>query len=206
MKKKLFVFSFFAIGILTGCSNSSIDSTESLRITNNQTTTDFYYPLTKGSTWTYTGTQNYTQRVLGDTTLNGKTYAIIGMYRFDDYLTSTARAYWADSKFSSLGMYVTSSTEIVTLDTIPNSMWSTNSTVNDFTHHYDFVTAERGLIHTVLGKEYSNVIKVHVDWSYINGGQTSTQHFDYYYAKGIGLIEVASPELGNIYLQSYSIK
>ena len=171
-------------------------------------TTDFWWPLTKGTTWTYTGYADYVQTVTGDTVIDGKPYAnISSVSSTPGVQNSTCFAYWTGTQLFSRnygGIIATS--EICAIDITPNSTWSFDITANGLVNHYVFTNLEQGLTRTVLGQSYSDVIHVHLDQSFNFGGQTSTLSGEYYYSKGIGLIEATFLGGATIYLKSYSIK
>jgi hypothetical protein len=184
---------------IVGCSSSNNP------VSPDSTSSDSYFPVSKGSTWTYAGSVNYTYTAGNDTTVNGKQYTTLvsslstatGMYRRD------GNSYYSYDP--------STSTETLFLkDGDVNSTWSfDNSASNGTQNHHEYTIVEKGIKHTVNGKEYSNVLHVHSVDSFqnpITGDPIVFAEGHYYYAKGIGLIQTDLGTLGVVNLISYSIK
>jgi hypothetical protein len=206
MKKTLVFLGIAALAFLTACSNNPTSpSSNNNNTISNVTDSTSYQPLTHASTWTYTGAASYTVTVLGDTTVNGKSYRIIynsgasgtGLVRKDGPI------YY---NFSPTGVPI--SGEFTGLNETPGSTWGYDLTSTPGTvTHYTFTNAAQGLTHNVLGKTYTKVIDVRLDYTYtFNGVPAGSGTGHYYYAQGIGLIEADLGALGGSQLVSYSIK
>jgi hypothetical protein len=164
-------------------------------------TGDSFWPSSKGSTWTYAGSQNYTVTAGGDTTVQGKQYT--AMYR-EPGGTSLLRRDGA----SYYNTDVNNTAEILFLkDGGVGTTWSHSIPVQGMPNNYEYKIEEVGKTHVVNGQSYSNVMRVHLNTTITFAGQTITAaQADYYYAKGVGLIQADLGTLGVVNLISYSIK
>lgn len=187
-----------AIVALAGCGKDTPASP-------NGTNSSEYYPLTKGSTWTYTGRSNYTMTVLGDTTVNGTTWTRLSnsLTGLTTFARKSGTTYY---NVDSLG----GTERIMLKDEAVGSTWSFEVLGPNFTpNKQEFAIAETGITKTVGGHEYKDVMRVHLityvfnsvtnDWSLAT---TS----DLYFSKGVGPIYYDYGALGAISLASYSIK
>lgn len=202
MLKTFFLLSFVSFAFLTGCSSSP--TSPGTNSNNNSNPSDSYLPLTTGSTWTYVGVRAYTLTILGDTTYNGKSWKIlnnsasvgVGFVRKDGTIYT---------QISPSGSPVAG--EFIGLNEAPGSTWAWDISAGGVTNHYAYTNQAQGLTHTVLGKDYSNVIQVHLVYTAsLNGTVVQSATGDYYYAKGIGMIDADLGSLGSSQLSSYSIK
>jgi hypothetical protein len=192
------------VGTLASCSstttgpNNTIDPAQ----TPNQATSDTYYPLTEGSTWTYTGVQNYTQTATGDSTIGGKSWK-----RLINTAGGVAYARWVGNLLKGINISPAVNTdEIAALDITPGAQWTFDITSTGIPTHYVFTDSLQGQSITVLGKKYDDVIVVHLVYGFSFGGITQSLEGSYYYAKNVGLVEADLGPAGSIMLQSYSIK
>ncbi|MBL7989716.1 MAG: hypothetical protein JNJ94_16770 [Chlorobi bacterium] len=184
--------------LLAACSDSSTPTDPATP--NSQ---ESYFPLTKGSTWMYNGLVTYTATMEGDTIVGGKTYQIS---RGSTGGTSLVRK--ESGNYYQTLITPPNFTEIPMLkENAPEgTSWEYDGVANSTLNHYVYVLEKRDLKYTVNGKEYSDVIKVNLkDTLKISGISINSQSVDYYYAKGVGLIEFITPK-GKISLVSYSIK
>lgn len=187
-----------AIVALAGCGKDSPASP-------NGTNSSEYYPLTKGSTWTYTGRSNYTTAVLGDTTVNGTTWTMLSnsLTGRTTFARKSGTAYYS---LDSLG----GTAQIMLKDEPVGSTWSFEILGPNFTpNKQEFTIAEIGITKTVAGHEYKNVMRVHLI-TYVFNSVTNdwvlATTSDLYFSKGVGLILGDYGALGAISLASYSIK
>ncbi len=172
------------------------------------TTTDsgssHYYPLAKGNTWTYTGPQNYTIAVVGDTVIGGKTYwtainsqgPTTGFMRFD-----------GTSYYERVAQFASGET-IGLKEGVPvGTTWTDSAYGGGALNRYTTTIAEAGLTRTVLDTTYTDVIHVHlIDELVYNGQVVTTMETDAYYAKGVGRIEQDNGAQGDYKLKSYSVQ
>lgn len=170
-----------------------------------------YQPVTKGSVWTYK------YDILGDQSLsfnitmtgvtnvfNGKTYyaAKSNNPQSDG---SLGYFYPSDHVYSTRGSTISAGV-IVDMLYLDDRMTLTDSvitTVNDAgvvngaAGRFITKTIEKGVSKTVNGKTYNDVIHTRVDLQYDYGfGFQSFGIYDYYLAKGIGLIQLDFSSLG----------
>jgi len=186
----------------TGCSN------EDNPVSGNDNVYHGYSPLTTGNQWTYSlrsggTTQQYTINVTGDSTLNGLKYSKTTNSMASGQVGLSRRS--GDSIYSFSG-----SNELLALVEKPiGANWSyTVPAPNNSLNRQEFRVEEIGLKRTVNGKEYSDVMRVHLNTVLIYAGQELQElGSDYYFAKNIGLIEYDAANFGaSSKLSSYSIK
>ena len=93
--------------------------------------------------------------------------------------------------------------------------WTTtptdNGTISGFPARTVNTIKEKGITKVVNGKTFTDVIHTQVDLQYnLGSGFTSTALYDFYLAKGVGMIETDTSVSGNIYeketITDYSIK
>lgn len=99
-----------------------------------------------------------------------------------------------------------STQEIEGLDITPNARWSFDITSTGIPTHYTYVDSLQGQSITVLGHTYTDVIVLHLVYSFSFQGLSETLGGTYYFAKGVGLVEADLDQMGSIMLESYSIK
>lgn len=184
--------------------------------------TDFhcgYAPYSTGSSFTYQYTNSsgdtsaYELLVSGDTAINGHTYSVVTDGYSNQFIRCDNGSYFLYEQSLSLPDYQLEAGDRLFLhdDYSEGSSWSDTVSVTISG------VAQKGLLqyhilgqqvsHTVLGKEYKNVIVVRQDAAILAGesaypvGTIAT----YYYALGIGYIETASPT-DTIRLQQYTIR
>ncbi len=159
-----------------------------------------YSPLTNGSNWTYNFTQgtttgSYKLTVNRDSTINGKAYKVltssVGQNR---YMARNNNEYYRFQSFPTLGinnfeeLYLVDNKEVNgTWTNTANFTYNFNGQSIPLTATLSYTLKEKGITRTVNNKAYSDVIHVRLDISVslvgtIGGG-------DFYYAKGVGMIE-----------------
>lgn len=219
MKHFLFliaVAAFFA----SGCISSKNDPKPG----DGASTSDSYFPVTTGSTWTYKeeiagATSSTVIKMTGNTkTFNGKSY-------YEATSSSTVKG-------NTLGYFYTANHDFAILQTIPNYgidieihlgndtkaagySWTTSPTadgyVNGFPAQMINTIKEKGISWVVNGKTFNNVMHTQVDLQYdLGSGFMSYSVYDFYLAKGVGMIESDTGISGSIYdketILSYNVK
>ncbi len=188
-----FLSSFFvasALFLFTQCKKDSSSPAN--------TTTVNYSPLTVGSNWTYTYSQDtsaattYTVTVTDkDTVVNGRTYKVLSTSdgSGNNYEAKEDSNYYRFASFAGIG----SIEELYLKDNRPvSSTWTNNASFNypgspiPLTANLTYTIKEKGITHDVNGKTYKDVIHVNVDISVFTA---SIGNGDFYYAQGIGLID-----------------
>ncbi|PSL35605.1 hypothetical protein CLV42_101366 [Chitinophaga ginsengisoli] len=210
--------SMFFVGALSIFSMSACRKEKSLEALN----TDFhcgYAPYSTGSSFTYQytnssgDTSQYTLLVKGDTTINGHQYSILNDGYVDQFIRCNNGSYFLYEKGISLEDYEVEGGDRLFL----HDDYGEGATWNDTVSVTISGLAQKGLLqyhilgqqitHTVLGKEYKNVIVVRQDAAVLVGesaypaGTIAT----YYYALGIGYVETISAT-DTIRLMNYSIR
>ena len=215
MKKPLLSISFIAAVLLvfTGCSKD--DSPSSAK-------TDFS-PSTSGSNWTYHYTEGTTVKTVKmiavkDTTINSKAYTIYTNDLIDTtYMAKSGNDYYRFQSFPALG--INDFEELYLKDNLDvDGTWSSTTTINYSGFNVPVTLNDtikgKGETRTVEGKTYSDVTHVKLGivttiFGNVGGG-------DFYYAKGVGLIDntilvtppaaLGSPYSSSQTLVSYEIK
>lgn len=178
-----------------------------------------YAPYTKGSTYNYmfktkTETYYYTLTSTGDTTINGRTYAILTDGYNLQYISYDQGGYYLyEPAFDSETSHHPAAVRPFLYDYLAlNSQW--NDTIKATTFAGDPETAmlkytiiQKGTPMTVAGKTYSSVIGVKQDGYIIAGGLANPigTIANYYYADSTGFIEKDAPN-DTIRLLSYELK
>lgn len=188
---------------------------------------DSYFPVTKGSSWSYSdaiqglGTDTVSTTLTDDsTTLNGKIFRIASSASTfkghgTDYFYAAKHAYI----FRSLNAYADKTIELqVYNDTAAikqgNISVPTDDGFDDTLPVRTVNTIEEiNLTRVIGGKTFSNVIHTHVDFQYDyedgNGFHTNFT-YDFYLAKGVGIIEYDLFILGSVQeretILNYNIK
>jgi len=175
--------------------------------TSPETTLDTYQPLTKGSFWKNVESSNFSTVDEASTiTLTGKTKTINGKLYSEAVSVSdltgerdTAYFYAANNNYI-LYSYEEDLEEILQFDYLHsnaavNETWETPVTVSGSVvgvlGRLRGTLKEKGIKKTVKGKEYSNVIHTELvlQYNYNNAWETWAT-YNFYVAKGIGIIEI----------------
>lgn len=181
---------------------------------------DSYQPVTKGSYWKYRATagsiiDTSTITMTGATaTFNGKTYYIAnstsrttgastGYYHADNHQISL--------RATSLMAGITAEFYYLNDTMAVNHTWISTLTddgkVNGVPGRLVGKVIEKGVSKTVGGKAFANVIHTQLDLQYDYGlgtGYMSTMTYDYYTAKGVGMIKVET-SVGGVLIGSTDI-
>ena len=188
MKKPLLSISFVASVLLlfTGCSKDDSPSSAA---------TDFS-PSTSGSNWNYRYTEGATVKTfkmtaIKDTTINSKAYKIYTNDLIDTtYMGKSGNDYYRFQSFPALGL--NNFEELYLKDNLEvNGTWSSSTAIKYSGYDipvtlYDTIKG-KGETRIVEGKTYNDVTHVKLGivttiFGNIGGG-------DFYYAKGVGLID-----------------
>lgn len=189
MRICLYAVAVMSIVFTYSCKNSDSPVT----ISSNEK--ESYYPISTGSVWNYTGDYgNYTVTVVGDSTFNNK------VYKKKRYVYDTDIEYGISRRenLSILSPITDENHEIRDILVLRDDLkideeWDYKSISSGgvptpvwYKHYVEDTNATR----MVLGKEYTNVLKIYTE-SYVNftGSYELAITFVSYYAKGIGLIE-----------------
>jgi hypothetical protein len=201
----------FIVITLVGCSNAdnptepdAPDNSAPPLIENS------YEPLSIGSYWKYTGGENYIQKVIGGTMIDGKYFFTLEYSQSGspidqfEYMREEARTIYS--------LVPTFAPEIVPslkYDQPPGFTWTATRTIKSTTNYYTYTIVAKNLTRNVLGKEYRDVLHLRCK-NYILTESGDTLSFfsdsDSYYAKGVGNIEYTKDIVGTTYLQEYYIK
>jgi hypothetical protein len=215
MKKYLVVIIACAV-LAAGCKSKSDPKPAS---------SNSYFPVTSGSTWNYddkVGTNASTTLII---TMTGQTATINSKKYYTATSTSSASGtttgyYYATGH--SFAIRATNASAAVTIELqlgndslAVGSTWTTtptdNGTVSGFAARTINTIKEKGITKVVNGKTYTDVIHTQVDLQYNLGlAFNSTAVYDFYLAKGVGMIETDTSVNGIAYeteiLTGYTIK
>jgi hypothetical protein len=150
---------------------------------------------------------DYTVTVVGDTTIAGTNYAT---------LTSTTDPGKINLMRQPGGIYYSADRDnladerIIFKDLPAGSVWNVDyAAPNGTPNRAEFTLVSLGGTRTVTGTSYTNVAHLHTK-NYLqnpfNGEWMLYTESDYYYSKGVGLIESDLGAFGKSTLVSYSIK
>jgi len=217
MKRNLLVILAVLTLFYVSCKKDSANTTPS--------SADSYFPVTSGSMWRYydlvqgSNTDTVTIKMLGSTsTFNNKTY-----YNASSVSTSTGAGteffYAANHTYAirALNAYAGTTIELKLYNdtaTVGNNLMATptdNGLVNVIPARTINTVIAKNLTRTIYGKTFTDVIHTEVDFQYDYGGTYQTGFtYDFYLAKGIGMIESQLTILGGTYeeelILDYSIK
>jgi hypothetical protein len=197
MKKYLFVI-IIGAALATGCKSKNDPKPAS---------SDSYFPVTSGSSWSYNdvvngGTVNtlIVSMTGASSVINNKTYFTASSVSSVNGST-TGYYYSANHSFA---IRATNAAAAVTIELqlgndslAVGSTWTTtptdNGTVSSFPAKTINTIKEKGITKVVNGKTFTDVIHTQVDLQYnFGGGFQSTAVYDFYLAKGVGMIETDS--------------
>jgi hypothetical protein len=166
-----------------------------------------YYPVCSGSIYKYSDTNsvgavfNTVNNLLyvKDTIMEGKTFQKIdGVSSPNTFFNCTAGV-TTGITINPGGVPITRTTVLKANEPV-GATWSDNVYVSGQNLVYDYEIVSKGLPKTTAGITYADVIHVEVLVSInISGTTTPAASADYYYAKGVGLIEAfVYDNLGNV--------
>ncbi|KAA8478497.1 hypothetical protein F1649_17475 [Arcticibacter tournemirensis] len=182
-----------------------------------------YQPLTKGSFWTYSSTQNDVEYTT-TTTLTGNT-RVFSSNIFWEGETVAAGAetrmsyyYYGDHQYilKDDDFFEGANTELVYLNDTASVgySWTQSLTIAEMPARFLGSIKERGITKTVNGRTFKNVIHTTVLLQYqLTGAYETYATYDFYIAKNVGVIETDTmiDMLGvkfesSLVLKDYSIK
>jgi hypothetical protein len=186
---------------------------------------DSYFPVTSGSTWTYNdavvggGIGTLAITMTGSTSIiNNKTYYVASSNSSvrgttNGYYYSANHVYAIRATNASAG--VTIELQLGDDSKAVGDSWTTaptdNGTVSGFPARTVNLVKEVNVSKVVNGKTFTNVIHTQVDLQYnLGSGFQSTAKYDIYLAKGVGMIETDTSIGGAAYeaetITSYTVK
>lgn len=185
---------------------------------------DSYFPVTSGSTWSYNDVVNganntLTIKMTGATSVfNNKTY-------YQATSTSSANGTTIGYYYAANNTFAIRATNTAAAITIELQLgndaqavgysWTTtptdNGTVSGFPARTINTIKEVNITKAVNGKTFTNVIHTQVNLQYnLGSGYQSTALYDFYLAKGVGMIETDTSIGGAAYeketITDYTIK
>lgn len=188
-----------------------------LKVLNNGVTTCEYAPFTLGSTFVYEQTsgtlsQEATWTAESEETIDGKTYVKVsgfgglsdevffncesGVYNF---IAKNAQTVVGD-------MDLVYMKEDVPINTTWGNMINQSALGIDYTTRYEWTYAGTQDSRVVNGVTYNDILHIHLDaYTTANGPEILFSQDEYYWAKGIGLIEKVGTT-ANFKLISYNIQ
>ncbi|MDR3695692.1 hypothetical protein [Mucilaginibacter sp.] len=207
MKKIFTLILAFAALFISSCKKDSKQNP----VTNS--TDNDYFPLTSNSTWKYLvtgagGSDTLTVKLgVGATVINGKTYYNTNsMYQKMGgnvgYFFRKNHLYGSNSSNATAGLTI--EFEFLNDTTAAGHSWISLPTVNGLLNSVPVRTVntikEVNISRTIGGKTFTNVIHAEVDLQYdYGGGYESSAVYEFYFARGIGMIENTTNISGNIY-------
>jgi len=198
IKHRLYFYAAMLL-LITGCKLDKPDYANFFAVTNN------YQPVTKGSYWTYEENASgdldtSTTTMTGySTAINNRTYyRARTVYRSDT--SATDSGYYSNEGhiYTTLGQSEGEPLETYYLNdtTAVNGTWiakvNSSGTLGGKAARFAGQIVEKNLSKTVNNQSFINVIHTRVYLQYDNGtgaGFTTAITFDYFIAKGIGIIE-----------------
>ena len=187
-------------------------------------TSDTYLPLTKGNTWIYNDNSGgfkdtQTLSVTGATTqINGKTYHDLNVQSQDDgpeigyfYAGDHTYALREVSPDSSITLELQLGDDNQDVGYSWMSFPTDDGKVEGYPARLINTIREKGISKMINGRNYDNVIHTQAELQYdVGNGYTTTGTYDFFLAKGVGLIAEDLVIDGAIYesqtLSSYTIK
>ncbi|MBS1526184.1 MAG: hypothetical protein JST19_11075 [Bacteroidetes bacterium] len=216
MKRTLFTMVAVAAIALAGCKKDSSNKPAP--------SSDTYLPVTKGSTWTYNditagNSDTRTITLTGATTqISGKTYYNVTINSVKNG-TVTGYFYSANHEYTIRGSNPALAISLEFPIGVDNqnvgyswtSLPTDNGQINGVPGKFVNSVKEKGITKEVNGRSYSNVIHTQADLQYdLGSGYTTVGAYNFYIAKGVGLIAEDFTMNGASYetetLISYSIK
>jgi hypothetical protein len=217
MKRNLLVILALVTLFYTSCKKDRANAAPS--------SADSYFPVTAGSTWRYYdlvqdgSTDTITIKMLGSTsTINNKTYYNVSSTSTNNG-AGTEYFYAANHMYAirALNAYAGTVIELKLFNdtaSVGNNLVSTptdNGLVDVIPARTINTVIAKDLTKTINGQTFTNVIHTQVDFQYDYSGVYQTGFlYDFYLAKGIGMIESQLTILGSTYeeevILDYSIK
>jgi hypothetical protein len=217
MNKNLLLVLIVAAAFAGGCKKESKTNPTAT------TTADSYFPLTSGSTWRYFvtaagGNDTLAVKMTGATTnINGRTYyRAINTYQkmgsSTGYFFDAGNVYGSGASSAATGLSV--EFQFLNDTATVGRSWLSSPTddgmVNGVAARTLNTIVEKDIGKTIGGETFTGVIHTRVDlqYNYGSGFQSSTV-YDFYFAKGVGMIESVTSISGKVYetetIVSYTI-
>lgn len=206
---------------------SSCGLKEAIGPVSGTSSSDSYQPTTSGSTWKYDnqiigiGDEDVTIKITGATAIfNNKTY-YAATSTTKSTGTSTGYFYTDGTIYNTRTMVaqIGSSVELQYLDISKSTGGTWTNKVNDsgyingISGRFLGTMAEKGISKTIGGKTFTNVIHTTIELQYdygLGAGFETVITYQYYLAKGVGLIEIDSNvygiDAGKETIVSYDVK
>ncbi|QHS54472.1 hypothetical protein GWR56_02535 [Mucilaginibacter sp. 14171R-50] len=226
MKKYLLVLFPAILLLVSSCKKDPIDFT-GYEANGNSETDKFansYMPTSKGTSWTYVSDPGNGVKTNSEIHMTGVITPLDGVNYFEVKSTTTGRAeetayyYVDDHNYKIKGATIESGTvvEFHYLDaSLPaDGEWTAKMSPNGYINGVPARTKgkiiEKDVTKVVLGKTYKNVVHTQIIIQYdLGAGFEDFGTYDYYLAKGVGLVETDTNFFGLVAtskLLSYSIK
>ncbi len=161
-----------------------------------------YNPVALGDSWTYVGTHPYTVRYVADTLFDGYHFYVVTSDRGDvQYIRYDSGAYYSRQSLDS------GPETLFVRDDLPlGGTWSTTRLFGTTVNYYEYELVDSGATRVVEGHTYTDVAQFHVK-DYVVTAVDTLPLFngDYYFARGVGQIEVKVPNQLWIRLSEYSL-
>lgn len=204
--------------LFTSCGKNSSDDPDP---NDSQTASTSYQPLTVNSTWTYLTDYPTADNVVltataSTQTYNNKAYTVVQakgakLGSQNQYFYNANHLYNYRVPVDGMG---TIDFTYLNDNAAVNATWKANvtddGTLNGIPAQMTGTITEKGITKTVSGKQYTDVIHTTILLQYnIASTYTTFATYDFYVAKGIGIIEMDSSTFGltsTLKLQSYQIK
>jgi hypothetical protein len=214
---KVFISILSLIFVVITCSeNSDITAIDKNKVTQHgNDSTDSYCPNTIGTWWIYTSisqgkTLSSKSFITGEDIINNKKYTIISNDQNNDVGYSRIEG---NDYISILNFPGVAQKEVVQMKINPSigDDWYYDFFYNGVFWRYYFQVIDLNLTRAVGNLAFDNVAKIKLTW-YINPGYPNseewfaTNDFFYYYAKGIGMIEIDGGDKTNMKITDYFIK
>ncbi|BAU52504.1 hypothetical protein [Mucilaginibacter gotjawali] len=207
MKKTFTLILAVAVIFISSCKKDSKNNPAS------SSTNNDYFPLTSNSAWKYLvtgagGSDTLTVKLTGSATvIDGKTYYNTNsMYQkmgtSVGYFFRQNHLYGSNSSNATAGLTI--EFEFLNDTAAAGHSWISLPTVNGLVNSVPARTVntirEVNISKTVGGKIFTNVIHAEVDLQYNYGrGYESSAVYEFYFAKGVGMIENSTFISGNMY-------
>jgi hypothetical protein len=214
MKKAKSIAIFTILALLYGCRNNNNGNpdaelqslkTDSLPA---ETRDLGFYPLTHGSHWRHIHSdfspQGFMTKVLGDTIINGSTYAQIAELDMQGE-PILARDNYRKSNDTVFAIMNGDSTEKIFLIERVGATWTQPGGQDKYQFKESFSVLEMQPLRVVNGKDYEDVLHVRCKTYRRNDNEPLYEH-DMYYARNIGMIEEKRTMDQTIRLKEYEIK
>lgn len=206
MKSLILIIAVTFVSVSTGCGFKEVITPVS-----GKSASDSYQPTTKGSTWKYSvqlvGVDPVEQTITmtgGSTLINGKTY--YEATSVSKTLGSSTGYFYSDgsvysTRASSIAAGVTLDMQYLDLSKSVGAYWTSkvndSGYVNGIPGQFRGTIAEKGITKTIGGKSFTDVIHTTIDLQYDYGSGFETfMTYEYYLAKGVGLIELDTTAFG----------